>query len=83
MIDNHAKLIQLSNLAFNLPGLTPRLSDQNSRLIVLYLAIEQSMAMIELLRLHIYREDHIVFDLANKHLSSNELDQIHRKLNND
>lgn len=80
MEDDHSKLIQLSALAFNLLGLATRLPDQNSRLIVLDIAIEQSLAMIELLRLHMYREDHIVFDLANEHLSKDELAQIEKQM---
>ncbi len=80
MEDDHSKLIQLSALAFNLLGLTPRLPDPNSRLIVLDIAIEQSLAMIELLKLHIYREDHIVFELANEHLTVDELAQIEEQL---
>jgi hemerythrin-like domain-containing protein len=80
MEDDHSKLIQLSALAFNLLGLAARLPDHDSRLIVLDVAIEQSLAMIELLRLHIYREDHIVFDLAMEHLSEDELSQIAEQL---
>ena len=80
MEDDHSKLIQLSALTFNLLGLAKRLPDQNSRLIVLDIAIEQSMAMIELLRLHIYREDHIVFDLAHQLLSEDELTQIKQQM---
>lgn len=80
MEDDHSKLIQLSALAFNLLGLATRLPDPNSRLIVLDLAIEQSLAMIELLKLHIYREDHIVFDLANEHLTKDELDQLENQM---
>ncbi len=79
MEDDHSKIIQLSALAFNFFGLASRLTDHNSRLIVLDLAIEQSMALIELLRLHMYREDHIVFDLANKLLSKHELSKISQK----
>jgi hemerythrin-like domain-containing protein len=80
MEDDHSKLIQLSALAFNLLGLALRLPDMNSRLIVLDLAIEQSMALIELLRLHMYREDHIVFDLAQQHMTENELTKIKQQL---
>jgi hemerythrin-like domain-containing protein len=80
MEDDHSKLIQSSALAFNLLGLATRLPDQNSRLIVLDIAIEQSLAMIELLKLHIYREDHIVFDLANEHLTKDELDQLEKQM---
>lgn len=82
MEDDHSKLIQLSALAFNFFGLASRLTDRNSRLIVFDLAIEQSMALIELLRLHMYREDHIVFDLAQQHLTENELTKIKQQLPN-
>jgi len=51
-------------------------------MIVLDLAIEQSMAMTELLRLHMYREDHIVFDLAQKHLDEQELTEIKPQMAN-
>lgn len=81
MEDDHSKLIQLSALAFNFFGLASRLTDHNSRLIVLDLAIEQSMALIELLRLHMYREDHIVFDLAHQLLSGDELAKIKQQMN--
>ena len=67
-------------MAIGITGLAPRLPDQNSRMIVLDLAIEQSMAMIELLRLHIYREDHIVFDLAQQHLTEQELTDINHQM---
>jgi hemerythrin-like domain-containing protein len=80
MEDDHSKLIQLSALAFNLLGLASRLPDQNSRLIVLDIAIEQSLALIELLRLHMYREDHIVFDLARQHLTEDELAEIKQQM---
>ena len=80
MEDDHSKLIQLSALAFNFFGLASRLTDQNSRLIVLDLAIEQSMALIELLRLHMYREDHIVFDLAQQNLTKDELTEIKQQM---
>ena len=63
-------------LTNHIPHYTGRLPDQNSRLIVLDIALEQSMAMIELLKLHIYREDHILFDLANEHLTEDVLAQI-------
>jgi len=71
--DDHLKVIQLSSLSFNLLGLVSRLPDQNSRLIVLDIAIEQCLSLIELLRLNLYRENHIVFDIANEILSDEEL----------
>jgi len=74
--DDHSKLIQLSTLSFNLLGLVSRLTDHNSRLVVLDLAFEQNFAMIELLRIHMFREDNIVFNLAQNHLSQDEMDSM-------
>jgi hemerythrin-like domain-containing protein len=79
MEDDHIKLIQLSTLTFNLFGLCVRLPDPKSHLLVLDLAIEQGLMLIELLRLHIYRENNIVFDLAQKHLTTKELNLIMEK----
>jgi hemerythrin-like domain-containing protein len=79
MEDDHIKLIQLSTITFNLFGLCVRLPDPKSHLLVLDLAIEQGLMLIELLRLHIYRENNIVFDLAQKHLTNEELNLIMEK----
>ena len=81
MEDDHIKLIQLSTLTFNLFGLSVRLPDPDSQLIVLDLAIEQGLMLIELLQLHIYRENHIVFELAQKHLTADELTEIMENFN--
>jgi len=72
MEDDHIKAMQLAAVVFNFFGVAMKLPDPDSRLIILDLAIEQSKVLIELLRLHIFREDHIVFALANKHITSDE-----------
>ncbi len=76
MEDDHIKLMQFAAVAFNFFGLAGRLPDPASRSIVLDAAIEQAKTMIEMLRLHIFREDHIVFPLAHKHLTTEELDKL-------
>jgi len=69
MEDDHVRMLQLAAISFNLFGLITRIPDDSSRLVILDLAVEQSKALIELLKLHIFREDNIVFPIANKYLS--------------
>ena len=76
MEDDHIKAMQLAAVVFNFFGVATKLPDQNSGLILLDMAIEQGKVLIELLRLHIFREDHIVFALAQQHLSKAEMDQF-------
>lgn len=70
--DDHVKFMQLAAITFTLLGLAGRLPDQSSRLVVLDFALEQGKMLAEMLRLHIFREDKIVFPFAQKHLSSEE-----------
>lgn len=74
MEDDHSKAMQLAAISFNLFGLAPRIPDNNSRLMILDLAVEQSKALIELLKLHIFREDHIIFPLVQQYLAKEQLD---------
>ena len=70
--DDHVKTIQLAAVVFNFFGLVMRLPDANSRLVVLDTALEQGKVLIEMLRLHIFREDNIVFAQAQRLFSSEE-----------
>jgi hemerythrin-like domain-containing protein len=74
MEEDHIKMLQLAAISFNLFGLITRIPDESSRLVILDLAIEQSKALIEMLKLHIFREDHVVFPIANDYLSTEILD---------
>jgi hemerythrin-like domain-containing protein len=76
MMEEHLKILQLAPVIFTLFGLFSRLPEEASRLIVLDAAVQQSKELVELLRLHIFREDQIVFPLAHKHLKKGELDQM-------
>lgn len=77
--DDHIKVMQLAAVTFNFFGLAPRLPDPASRGLVLDAALEQGKTLIELVRLHIFREDNIVFPLAHKHLAADEFDTMVRK----
>ena len=76
MQDDHLKCIQLGAIVFNFFGISSRLPDQNSRLTMLDLAIEQGKNLIELLKLHMFREDYIVFPQANRLFRPEELEEI-------
>lgn len=78
--DDHIKFMQLAAITFTLLGLAGRLPDQNSRLIVLDFALEQGKQLAEMLRLHIFREDKIVFPFAQRNLSSVEFDEMKKRM---
>lgn len=80
MEDDHVKFIQLATLTMNLLGLAPRLPDQHSRALTVDLAYHNGIELVELMRLHIYREDKTLFPLTQKLLSSSELSDIEDKL---
>ena len=75
MEDDHIKFIQLGALTFNILGLATRLPDNHSRALAFDVAYNNGMELIELLRLHIYREDNILFPLAHQLISSKEFDE--------
>ena len=76
MQDEHAKALQLAAVVVNFLGLVFRLPDERSGMIVLDAALEQGKDLVELLRLHIFREDNVVFALAHRLISTAEFDQM-------
>lgn len=80
MEDDHVKFIQLGTLAFNFFGLATRIRDDASRIFILDTAYETARELIELLKLHIYREDHTLFPLAQKYLSKEEFEAINEQM---
>ena len=74
--DDHYQFIQLGVLTFNLIGISSRLPDEASKNIVSDLAFQNGMELIEMARLHIFREDETLFQLANKLISTEEFDEI-------
>jgi len=72
--DDHTKALQLAAVVFNFFGLAMRLPDANSRLVVLDAAIEQGKTLVELLKLHIFREDKVVFAQAQRLISAAEFE---------
>jgi len=76
MQDEHIKAIQLAAVVLNFLGLAFRFPDQQTRLTVLDAALEQAGFLVELLRLHVFREDNVVFALAHRLLTAEELAQM-------
>jgi len=76
MEDEHAKALQLAAVVVNFLGLVFRLPDERSGMIVLDAALEQGKNLAELLRLHVFREDNVVFSLAHRLISASEFDEM-------
>lgn len=80
MEDDHVKFIQLGALTFNFFGIATRIQDTVSRTFILDTAYENARELVELLRLHIFREDSTLFPLAQKYLSDEDFEQIEKEM---
>jgi len=80
MEDDHVKFIQLASLTFNILGLAVRLPDKHSQMLTYDVAYNTGIELVELLRLHIYREDNILFPLAHKLITKAEFFEIEEKM---
>lgn len=76
MEDDHTRAVQLEAVARGLFGLAVRLPDEKSAALTLSGAVQQSKELTELIRLHFFREERILFGFANKHVSTEELDRF-------
>lgn len=76
MQDEHIKSVQLAAVILNFLGLAFRFPDERTRLIVLDATIEQCKFLVELLRLHVFREDNVIFPLAHQLITSAEFDRM-------
>ena len=76
MEEDHVKAMQLAAVTFNFFGLVSRLPDPKSQLLVLDAALQQGKELVELMRIHIFREDNIIFSSAQKHLEKETLDKM-------
>jgi len=77
--DEHSQFIQLAAVVFNLFALFSRIPDEKSRIIILDTALTKAKELVELLKVHIYREDTIIFTYAHNNLSSEEFAYIESK----
>lgn len=58
---DHMGFLQLAAVMTNFFGFAPRLPDEPSRKLMVDAAVHQGRRLAEQLRLHIFREDHVVF----------------------
>lgn len=77
---DHIKMMEMATLTFSLMGISSRLTDVVSNALLIDTAIEQGLALIELLRLHIFREDNVVFPMAHKYLTDKDFEDITKKM---
>jgi hemerythrin-like domain-containing protein len=76
--DDHVKFLQLAAISFNFIGLAGRLPDGASAAMTLDAGMEQGKVLIEQLRLHIFREDNVVFPMAQERITTDEFDAMQR-----
>lgn len=74
--EEHIEVVRISAVAMGFCALAHRLEDPASRQIVLSIALERCEALIETMRLHIFREDRIAFVLAHEFLSQEEFEAL-------
>lgn len=76
MKDDHLKLIRLVAVIANFLKVAPHLPDAGSTLLVRDAALRHAKCLVELLRLHMFREDNVVFAAAHRLISAPEFDRM-------
>lgn len=76
MEDEHIKVAQAAAIVFNFLGLGSRLPDKRSQEITFEAAYEQGIAIIETMKLHIFREENILFPQAMKLFTSSDFENL-------
>lgn len=76
---DHVKSIQMAAVAFNMLALFSRIPDEKSRFIILDIALNHAKELLELLRVHIYRENTMVFPYAQRNFTNEELSEIEQR----
>ena len=73
---DHKQVEIAANMVFNLLGLAPRIRDDEARNLLFEHAFQQGQEIVEVMKLHIYKENTTLFPLAQTLLSEEELTQI-------
>lgn len=79
MEDEHIKVAQAVAVIFNFLGLGSRLPDLKSREITFEAAFNQGIAVVETMKLHIFREESILFTHAMNLFTKDEFDKIRNR----
>jgi iron-sulfur cluster repair protein YtfE (RIC family) len=74
MMEDHLRAIQLAAVILNFFQIASKLPDERSAGMVIEAALRETTQLVELLRLHMFREDNIVFASAQRLLVTEELD---------
>ncbi len=73
----HLKAVQHAAVTLNLIRLGVSLPEERSARVVIGAGLREAENLVELLRLHLFREDNIVFPAAQRLLSTEELEGLH------
>lgn len=76
MEDDHRKVGQIACLVFNLLGVGNRLKDAESRHTVFRIGADQGREIVETMRLHIFKENEVLFPQAQKMFTANEMEYV-------
>ncbi len=76
MEDDHLKMLQVGSLIFNLLGIYVRIPDNVSRNLIADIVFNKGMEFIDLLRVHIYQEENILFPQSVKFLTKEEFASV-------
>lgn len=76
MEDEHIKVAQAAAIVFNFLGLGSRLPDEQSREITFNAAFDQGITIVETMKLHIFREENILFPQAMKLLTPDDFSKF-------
>lgn len=74
--DDHVKIMQHMTLMFNFLALGAQLPHAESASLTFDVACEQGFRLVELLRLHIFREDNVVYSKAQKYITTDEFAEM-------
>jgi hemerythrin-like domain-containing protein len=80
MEDEHERVMQSACLVFNLLGTGAKLPDERSRAIVYQHAVDQGREIVDVMRLHIFRENEVLLPLAQKLITPAEFAAIGEKM---
>lgn len=80
MEDDHLKVAQANCLVFNLLGIGSRLKDAESRHTVFQISYDQGREIVETMRLHIFKENEVLFQLAQKWITADEFQFISARM---
>ena len=76
MEDEHLKVAQAAAIVFNFLGIRSRLPDNRSQEITFEAAFQQGIAIVETMKLHIFREENILFPQAMQLFNLSDFEKL-------